>query len=98
MSSKAVPENHRLPRLAVVLVAVGLLAGCGATPRRPNDPLVETPAQEQFRTVAAIQWPTLFHEGLTLMQDGDLVRSEQYLTAAMLRGGPPEKILPTLLH
>jgi tetratricopeptide (TPR) repeat protein len=79
----------------VVLVA---LAGCGGAQRGPDDPLVDAPAREQVRVLAAVEWTTLVARGTQLVEAGDLVRAEQYLAVALRRGAPPERVLPTLLH
>ena len=52
----------------------------------PADPVTEVPAAE------------LYQRGVQLGQSGDFVRAEQYLLAALARGGSDAQITPELIE
>lgn len=72
-------------------LVLALLIGCGHAPAEertppPGDPVQEVPGEQ------------LFAQGVSLAQAGDLVRSEQYLLAALERGYPEDRLMPVLLR
>ena len=72
------------------LLALALVAACAQAPAKP----VGTPG-DAIRNVPAAE---LFRRGIALGRAGDLIRSEQYLAAAIDRGYPAEQALPLLLR
>lgn len=75
-------------RRSVLLLSLGI-AGCTAhAPPPPPSPSerAETAARE------------LFEQGSTLAREGDSVRAEQYLAAALRQGHDPERVLPALMR
>ena len=72
-----------------VLVLVLVLGACAASPPpaapRP-DPLATVPKQRLLR------------DGLAFAARGDDIRAEQYLSAAITRGAPAERVLPALVR
>ncbi len=89
-------------RAAVVSAcAATLCAACAGSQvgrRDPDAPLVDATPAETMRTMSAVQWEPIFDQGVQLANAGDLVRAEQYLAAALQRGGSPDRVLPRLLR
>ncbi len=71
-------------------LALALGTACTSASQKPSagpgDPLVQ------------VESAALFDQGKRLAQEGDLVRSEQYLVAAMDKGHPIEEVLPILIE
>lgn len=92
----------KLARAVLVAACATSAMACAASNearrRDPDAPLVEVTPQETMRTLSAVQWEPIYDQGVTLANSGDLVRAEQYLAAAIQRGGPPDRILPRLLR
>lgn len=91
-----------IPRLHLSfrgLLLTALLSACAAS-QHPSEGglLAEAPSREQVRAVVSVEWERLFARGTQLAEEGDLTRAEQYLSGALLRGGPPERVLPRLLR
>ncbi len=78
-----------MARKAFLILCVVATTACGGAqkPRRVNgDPL---------RSVTA---KSLYETGKTLAAQGDYVRAEQYLVAALARGAKEEKVMPALVR
>lgn len=86
--------NHALSALA--LVASVTAAGCATTQsnRETESPEVRAEVERMRR----IRWEQLANDGEGAATAGDFTRAEQYLSAALQRGAPPERILPRLLR
>ena len=72
------------------LLVLAISAACAEAPAKPTG----TPG-DAIRNVPAAE---LFRRGIALGRAGDLIRSEQYLAAAIDRGYPAEQALPLLLR
>lgn len=75
--------------------AAGLLCGAllfGAC--APPEPAVRQPMPDP---IADVEGQELYDAGLRLARTGDLLRAEQYVKAAIERGYPEERALPSLL-
>ena len=48
--------------------------------------------------MSSVSWQPLMQRGVEYANQGDLVRAEQYMAAALQRSGPPEQVLPRLLR
>ena len=85
------PSEMRFARViqTFVAVAVTVAAGCVGPPEQQKrampDPIAEVPGEELYR------------RGMMLARHGDLLRAEQYVNAAIERGFPKERALPSLL-
>lgn len=77
--------------LAAISLAV-LLSACGANAAEERR---ELPASDPINDVPP---DVLFHQGEALANEGDLVRAEQYMSAALDRGYPEEQGLPILVR
>ncbi|MDP3276827.1 MAG: hypothetical protein Q8Q09_16625 [Deltaproteobacteria bacterium] len=77
------------------LCAVALLH-CATT--QPQRPLENPNRQEQTEALERVTWRNLVEQGQSAGAAGDYTRSEQYLYAAIQRGGSAAEILPSLLH
>jgi tetratricopeptide (TPR) repeat protein len=92
----------KFTRAVAIAACTSFAAGCAANNasrrRDPDAPLVEATPQETIRTLSSVSWEPIYDQGVVLANNGDLVRAEQYLAAAMQRGGPPERILPRLMR
>ncbi len=76
-----------MTRLWVLLAVVGCGPSLGvANEEPPTDPILEVSGEQ------------LFTRGVALARQGDLIRSEQYLSAAISRGAPTDRVLPLLLR
>jgi len=73
--------------LAIALLAI---AGCGAAAPKPSEPMPDP--------LAGVPARVLYNRGLRHAKQGDDVRAEQYLTAALEHGAPAEKVLPALVE
>ena len=78
-------------RLVVVLLvgcaaAAGGPVESGGTAANAADPLAQISAEQ------------LFTQGVALAESGDVLRAEEYLSAAMERGYPQAQVLPVLLR
>lgn len=89
-------QRRRPSSLARVLALSVCLAGPAGCHNAGD--LVEASAAEQVRALNQLTWERLAERGYEFAQVGDLTRAEQYLYAALQRGGPPERILPRLLR
>lgn len=69
-----------------------LLAACGGAPTEERQTL---PTNDP---IAEVDPAVLFQQGEALAQEGDLVRAEQYMSAAIDRGYSPERGLPILVR
>jgi tetratricopeptide (TPR) repeat protein len=76
--------------MRVSLLLLLVCAACGHAAAGPE----ETAPVDPVNDVAAEE---LFQRGVTLAQNGDLIRGEQYIGASILRGYPEERALPVLL-
>jgi hypothetical protein len=81
-----------------IVAATGLLS-CATTSasglrREPESAEV----REQLQQIQTIGWQQFSDDAERSALAGDFTRSEQYFTAALQRGGPPEVILPKLLR
>jgi tetratricopeptide (TPR) repeat protein len=87
-------RNSRSSRLMRRLAQLSLLllASCASSNMASGG---TTPAPDPLQTVPADQ---LFAHGEQLAAQGDAVRAEQYLSAAMQRGFPAQRVLPLLLR
>ncbi len=79
---------------AAIALCVGSCATTRAGRREPESPEV----REQLQNIQQIRWEDLVDDADRSALSGDFTRSEQYYTAALQRGGPPERILPKLLR
>lgn len=77
-------------RTAVAMLMCALSA-CGHAPAEGEDPPAGDPVQN-------VEGEELFAQGVALAQRGDLIRAEQYLSAAMQRGYPEERVMPVLVR
>lgn len=89
----AFTSRGRGPRLAPALCLAGAVwcVGCpqpqeSTTPAPKTDPLEEVSSEQLYAT------------GAQLARQGDLLRSEQYLQAAVARGHPEREVLPLLVE
>jgi predicted Zn-dependent protease len=80
--------RHATRLVSIVLGALGALA-CGGPAARP-----EQPVRDPLSTVTPEQ---LYQHGLFLIGQGDYVRAEQYLAAALDRGYPEARVVPSLV-
>jgi tetratricopeptide (TPR) repeat protein len=87
-----------VPLAACVAFATACAGSNQSRRRDPNAPLTEATPQETVRTLASVPWEPIANQGEQYAQTGDFVRAEQYLAAALERGGPIERILPRLLR
>ncbi len=83
-------SGHSLRGLALFICAVAATA-CGGASTHGDEP----PPADPVQSVEATQ---LFQRGLELAQSGDLLRAEQYIGAAVLRGYPEADALPVLIR
>lgn len=72
-----------------LLCGAVLFAGCA-----PPEPAVRQPMPDP---IADVEGQQLYDTGIRLARTGDLLRAEQYVNAAMERGFPEERALPSLL-
>jgi tetratricopeptide (TPR) repeat protein len=82
---------NRARALVVVTALAAPALGCGPEPRPP----ASAPPSDPLRGVSGAE---LFQRGLAMAEGGDYVRAEQYMTSAIHRGHPEEKVLPALLR
>ncbi|MEZ4252196.1 MAG: tetratricopeptide repeat protein [Polyangiales bacterium] len=81
-----------LPRRALGLLLAGVLAmGCGGSTPRESRPAMPDPLGD-------VQAEELYGHGAALAQQGDTVRAEQYVVAAIERGYPVGDALPLLIE
>jgi tetratricopeptide (TPR) repeat protein len=81
--------RHALATGSLVgLFGIAALAGCGGASRTP-------PPGDALDQIEAAQ---LFQYGNALATQGDSIRAEQYLAAAMERGYPEAEVMPRLLE
>jgi Tfp pilus assembly protein PilF len=78
--------GSRAVRAALIaLCAVGCAGSRGLGPRPPGDPL------------ASVDAKALEERGHAYLAAGDVIRAEQYLAAALSRGGPADRLVPELM-
>ncbi|MCG8554971.1 MAG: hypothetical protein MJD61_06735 [Proteobacteria bacterium] len=82
-----------IPQLLSAAIASTLLGCVGTTVHKPPQP-AKTAAPASFDDVRS---DALYRRGMLLAGTGDLVRAEQYLSAAIERGYPADKALAALL-
>ena len=66
-------------------------AACGESAPPPPQETARDPMND-------VDAETLYRRGLTLADEGDFVRSEQYLSAAITKGYPEDRVLPKLVR
>lgn len=83
---------HFFLRLLALGGALTSLPACGSAQRTPDSPLSTLDERDPVA-----QAEELFESGQRFAQQGDSVRAEHYLTAALERGAPPERVVPLLV-
>jgi tetratricopeptide (TPR) repeat protein len=83
-------------RAAIVAASINtlLLSGSCASVAATGDGMQGANQADPFAGIAAEQ---LFQQGEAMARSGDLLRAEEYLSAALQRGYAPELVLPLLL-
>lgn len=71
-----------------------LMAACATVPAKNGGVAGREPGADPLADIPAEQ---LFSQGQQLARQGDLLRAEEYLSAALQRGHPPAQTLPVLL-
>lgn len=79
-------------------MVAGALHGCATTQTQNGREQASPEVREQLEQMRRIRWEQLVEDGEGSAASGDFTRAEQYLSAALNRGAPPDRVLPKLLR